>query len=411
MNIAIFSDSYPPTKSGVVTVVQQLQESLEALGHHVVVVTVAADDTIDDNPNIYRAKSMPIGLGMTDQYLGFPWVFKVMRFLKKHKIDIIHVHTEFSIGTVGWQAARLLKIPAVCTTHTLWEDYYAYYLPLGKHIPAEFIRSIMRNFYKKFYYLINVSSKVRKYLKNDSMIPKTPSIIIPNSLDPKKFCATKSTQEEIDSLRKNLGINKDDVMLLSVCRIGEEKRIFELLEATSNAIKKASNIKAIFLGDGPALKYSKQIAKSYGIEDKVTFTGFIDWSIVHNYYEAADIFISASLSETYSMTILEALLCGLPVVVREDESYLDRITHGVNGFLAKSDEELSEYMVKLANDAELRKLFSKECNRRSKNFLPDTFVNRHIAFYEEVIKSYPKPINEEEMQKKLDSLIDTTEDN
>ena len=50
MNIAIFSDAYPPSKTGVVTVIQQLQESLESEGHYVVIVTVEPDEPYDENP-------------------------------------------------------------------------------------------------------------------------------------------------------------------------------------------------------------------------------------------------------------------------------------------------------------------------------------------------------------------------
>ena len=72
MTIALFSDSYLPTKSGIVTVVVQLREQLIALGHRVILVTVeTTDEYATDDPDIYRVHSVPLGLG-TDQFLGIP---------------------------------------------------------------------------------------------------------------------------------------------------------------------------------------------------------------------------------------------------------------------------------------------------------------------------------------------------
>ena len=68
MTIALFSDSYLPTKSGIVTVVVQLQEQLKKMGHRVILVTVettAEDETYDQD--IYRTRSVALGLG-TDQF-------------------------------------------------------------------------------------------------------------------------------------------------------------------------------------------------------------------------------------------------------------------------------------------------------------------------------------------------------
>ena len=96
MNIALFSDSYLPTKSGVVTVVIQLRKILEEMGHHVVIVTVSSNDKDyeeEPDPNIMRVMSIlsPLGEG---QYIGFPHRKAVAKFLQKNNIQIIHSHTE-----------------------------------------------------------------------------------------------------------------------------------------------------------------------------------------------------------------------------------------------------------------------------------------------------------------------------
>ena len=108
MTIALFSDSYLPTKSGIVTVVVQLQEQLKKMGHRVILVTVETTDEYETyDPDIYRTKSVALGLG-TDQFLSIPAMHPLIKYLKKNKVDIIHCHTEFGLGKAGLRAAKHL---------------------------------------------------------------------------------------------------------------------------------------------------------------------------------------------------------------------------------------------------------------------------------------------------------------
>ena len=406
MNIALFTDCYLPSKNGVVTVVEQLRESLTILGHHVVVVTVETiEQKKEESPDIYRAVSRPIGMGTTDQYFGFPWLPKLIRYLKKNKIEIIHTHTEFSIGKAGIQAAKILNIPVVSTTHTLWEYYYTYYIPMGKMIPIDVIRKFFSNFYKKTDCIVNVSSKAHDYYKQSFMNPDVPSVIIPNALNPQKFCPERSPEDKIKALRNKLGLEDDNVLLMFVGRIAEEKRVFELLDSVTEAIKRNDKLRAIVVGDGPALKHLKKLSQSDNINNKIFFTGFIDWREIHSYYEASDIYMTASLSEMHSMTILEALITGLPIVAREDSSFFDTVHHGENGYLAKDDNELTEFLLKLADDPALRKQFAEKARIISKHYIPDTFVKKHIYLYKTMIALGRKGIpNETEMQEIIDKI-------
>ena len=98
MTIALFSDSYFPTKSGVVTVVVQLREQLIKLGHKVLLITVETTEDYNSNdPLVYQVKSKPLGLG-TDQFIGIPFLPHLVKFIKENNVDLIHCHTEFGIG-------------------------------------------------------------------------------------------------------------------------------------------------------------------------------------------------------------------------------------------------------------------------------------------------------------------------
>ena len=147
MTIALFSDSYLPTKSGIVTVVVQLREQLIKMGHRVILVTVnTTEEYATQDPDIYRVHSVPLGLG-TDQFLALPAMHPLVHYLRDQHVEIIHCHTEFGVGKAGLRAARILKIPAICTTHTMWVDFYKYYLPhVQKIMRPGMVVSFMNHF-------------------------------------------------------------------------------------------------------------------------------------------------------------------------------------------------------------------------------------------------------------------------
>ena len=402
MTIALFSDSYLPTKSGIVTVVVQLQEQLKKMGHRVILVTVETTDEYETyDPDIYRVHSVALGLG-TDQFVGIPAMHPLIHYLKEAGVQLIHCHTEFGIGKAGLRAAHVLKIPAICTTHTMWTDFYKYYLTFGKLISPRIINGIMKKYYGKFDSLIGVSTKARNYFKQEGMLPDMPSVIIPNAIDKEKFQKTHITEEQKLALRESYGIKPDDTMLLFVGRIGEEKRVFELLKVCQNVAKKNSKIKMIFVGNGPAYEDMLKKAADDIASKQIIFTGFIEWTKVSEYYESADIFVTTSLSEMHSMTILEAQLSGLPIIVRRDESYLDSVFDGENGYLTDSEEEMEAKILELAADKEKCRSFGKRSLEITKRFTIETHIKKTLKVYEEVMKAYPKKINDIEVMKEIE---------
>ena len=404
MTIALFSDSYLPTKSGIVTVVVQLQEQLKKLGHRVILVTVETTDEYETyDPDIYRVHSVALGLG-TDQFVGIPAMHPLIHFLKDAGVELIHCHTEFGIGKAGLRAAHVLKIPAICTTHTMWTDFYKYYLSFGKIISPKIINGIMKKYYGKFDSLIGVSTKARNYFKQEGMLPNMPSVIIPNAIDKEKFQKAHISQEQKLALRKSYNINPDDIMLLFVGRIGEEKRVFELLKVCQNLSKKNKKIKMVFVGNGPAYEDMLKKASAEIASKQIIFTGFIEWTKVSEYYESADIFVTTSLSEMHSMTILEAQLSGLPIIVRRDESYLDSVFEGENGYLTDTEEEMEEKILELAADSDKRKRFGERSLEITKRFTIETHIKKTLKVYEEVMKAYPGKINDIEVMKEIEDF-------
>lgn len=407
MNIALFSDSYLPTKSGIVTVVVQLKKILEQMGHNVVIVTVDAgkDGEKYDSPDVYRVLSIqsPVGDG---QYIGIPYKPKIRDFLIEHKVQIIHAHTEFFIGHVAVVLGKELNIPVIATTHTMWEDYYKYYLFLGGLIPRKVIRKTVQRLYKKFYAFINVSQKAHNYFNRPKMLPNIPSAIIPNAIDKETFISKKYSDEEKQKIKEKLGFQSSDKIIVYVGRVVEEKRLEELYEVSKTVISKMDNVKVLVVGDGACYDALTNKAQEDNLSQKILFTGFVDWEKLSGYYAVADVFCTVSLSEMHSMTILEALSLGIPVVCRYDTSFSDTVFDGVDGYFGKTDGEVAEKLIKILKDDKKRKEMSFQALKISERFTLEKHGKRTVAFYEEVLKHYPGPVTSLELQNAVDSAVD-----
>lgn len=406
MNIALFTDSYLPTKSGIVTVVIQLKKILEDMGHHVVVVTVSSSEYEQESerdPTVLHVLSIhsPVGTG---QYIGIPHKKTVVEFLRAHQIQIIHAHTEFFVGHMAVVAGRELDIPVVATTHTMWEDYYRYYLVMGYLIPRRMIRRIVRNLYRRFYALINVSQKAHRYFTKPFMLPDTPSAIIPNAIDSRKFAAFSCTEEDKARLRDELGILSGDRVILYVGRVVEEKRVVELLEIIRRVVRARENVRMVFVGSGFAEEDLRASVDEAGLCGRIIFTGFIDWERLALYYGIGDMFVTVSLSEMHSMTVLEAMSVGLPVVCRADESFADTVFHGENGYLADSDEEMDAYILDLVDNPARAERMGRRGFEIARHFSLPVHGRKTLAVYEEALRSYPHKLSAGQLQDCVDAV-------
>ena len=262
----------------------------------------------------------------------------------------------------------------------------------------------MKKYYGKFDSLIGVSTKARNYFKQPGMLPDMPSVIIPNAIDKEKFQNRSISDAQKLALRESYGIKNDEIMMLFVGRIGEEKRVFELLEVCKNVIKKNNKIKMVFVGNGPAYEDMVKKAEPEINSKQIIFTGFIEWTKVSDYYASADLFVTTSLSEMHSMTILEAQLSGLPIVVRRDESYLDSVFDGVNGYLTDTESEMEEKILELVSDKSKMEAFGMKSLEITKRFTIETHIKKTLKVYEEVMKAYPEKINDEDVMKKIEDF-------
>lgn len=132
--------------------------------------------------------------------------------------------------------------------------------------------------------------------------------IIPNAINCKKFSYDDKARKEI---RNKLNIRDDQLVLGHLGRIAVEKNHLFMLEILKEVMKKKSDSKMIFVGDGDLTETVKNKTKEMGLQDSVIFYGTTDK--VNRIYSAFDCFLFPSSFEGFGMAALEAQACGLKV--------------------------------------------------------------------------------------------------
>ena len=138
------------------------------------------------------------------------------------------------------------------------------------------------------------------------------------------------------------------------------------------------------VGDGPYRETLEQIAKDNQVYDMIDFVGQKDKSEIVTYYQNADLFILPSAKEGMPNVVLEAMACGLPIIMTPCEGSTELICE--NGYKAER-KEFADYIIKLIEDNEMRKEMSINSNKRVKKiFSWEHVVNEYLETLDGLLK-------------------------
>ncbi len=336
MNIGLFTDTYYPELNGVANSVYLLKKELEKKGHNVYVITTKTPGTPSNEKGVFRVPSKACSF-VPERRIGLVYHPKIALKIHKMKLDIIHTNTEFAIGMFGRIMAKELFIPVVHTYHTIYEDYTHY---IKKYISKEDRAKKLAQLYSKFSVrgaeeLIVPTEKVAELMKGYNVKPDIN--VIPTGIDLSRF-GTRDSIEQKSKLKKALGIPKGNKVILYLGRVSQEKNIDEIMEYLDRYMALHENVTFLVIGDGPYKSALEKNAKLMTHRKQMIFAGAKPWDEITHYYQIADVFVSASTSETQGLTYIEALSSGIPVVAREDECLDGVLLQGENGY-AFVDEE------------------------------------------------------------------------
>lgn len=385
MRIGLFTDTYPPFINGVSTSVLMLKQGLEKLGHEVYVVTVNDESfSYKEEDGVLKIPSFPIGLMNFRQSGIYP--IKALKIIKKWKLDIIHSHTEFSIGTFARLISKQLNIPLVHTYHTMYEEYI-YYITKGYFNSAskklvEYLTLFLCD--KTIDELIVPTEKTKELFKDKYKV-KRDVYVIPSGIDTTRFYKENIDKNEIINLKKDLVLKKTDFIVLYVGRIAKEKSIDFLINNFNSVLKRIPKAKMIIVGDGPDIKDLIDLTRKKGLENKIIFTGKAPWTDVPKYYSLCDVFVTASKTETQGLTVMEAMGASKPVVAIRDESFELMITDKKDGLFFDDEKSYVDMIYEVYKNKKLRDEISFNARLTADKYSPYNYAKNVLKVYKKVV--------------------------
>ncbi len=174
--------------------------------------------------------------------------------------------------------------------------------------------------------------------------------------------------------------NTENFSLLFLGRIERAKGVYELIDAAGILKEKTSGIKIIFGGDGD-IENARKICRENDVEDMVHFFGWVEGDDKIQLFKEADCYVLPSYRELQSVSVLEALAAGLPIVATDISGINEMVENGVNGCLVPVGDplQLAEKIFLLSQDKKLRQQMSETNCRKFKNLYDIKFVVQNLA--------------------------------
>lgn len=296
------------------------------------------------------------------------YFWRLYKELKKEKFDVVHIHPEKAFV---WHAL-IAKIAGakiiVRTVHSIFN--FNGILRIRKYFARWFAREILKI---KFH---SISDSVQQ-VEEDNFSNPTKKIY--NWIDERKFYPVNSLGEKKE-LRKRLGISEDKFVIISVGACSPVKRHYFIIEALKKIIEKVPNVVYLHLGSGELLNDEMELAQKLGVIDNIIFAG--QKENVRDYLAASDLFVMVSEYEGLGNSALEAMFCGLPLIVYDTYGLRDVVIDNFNGTLLKDLNELDKKILQLYYSPEQRTTYSKNSiNLAKEKFSMTKSVEELIRLY------------------------------
>ncbi len=376
MKIAIFCDSFFPLTDGVTVSIKNHTELFSKKNKILFFVPSETDKLKIKNAKYFRLKSFAVK-SYKEYKLRVPTFLRVIKELKRENPDIVHIHSIFGIGWEGLIAARLLKIPVVTTSHTVFPEVAAE-LDLGGIQNTKSFQKVtwqyMKWFLNKNTTVLTPSQAMKKELVEHGVTK--PIYAISNGIDTKKFPYKKRVKHK-------------ETIFLSIGRLVESKHVDIVLKSFNKATKKGLRGKLWIVGKGPEGEKLKSYAKKNKIEKKVKFFGLIENDKVPELYKKADVFLTASTIETEGITTLEAMATGLPVV-GVDARATPYLIEKDSGFIVPVGDtnKMSDEMLKLSKSFSLQKKLGDAAAKKAKTYELKEKNRELYKIYEKTIEKF-----------------------
>ncbi len=353
MRILTLSWEYPPrVVGGLGRHVAALTRNLAAQGHEVHVITRdhpdAPTEEWRDGVHVVRVSEAPPVIPFDDLV---PWVLAfnnrvqsaAARILATYEVDVIHAH-DWLVAHAAAGCKDAFDVPLVATVHAT--EY-------GRHqgwLPGP-MNKLIHQFEWWLTYearrVLTCSDYMRDQVTDIFALPADKVDVIPNGVAVEDFALPT---DELAAFRAEV-IPDGRPLLLFAGRLEYEKGVQTVLHAVQHVEERIGPVRVLVAGVGTYSDELRRLVAELGLDDRVTFTGFLEDHDLRLHYAAADVALAPSIYEPFGLVAVEAMACGTPVVVGDTGGLREIVAdgHGLS-FPPQDEGQLADRLVALLTD-------------------------------------------------------------
>ena len=378
MRIGLFTNNYLPFCGGVTISVETLRRGLEGRGHEVWTFAPRFPGTPETDPRVVRFPSIPAAT-YPEFALAVPWSPRIRRQVSRLDLDVFHAHHPFLLGPAARRLARRLERPLVFTYHTRYEKY-AHYVPLTRPLVEAAAIRLSTRFAASTDAVVAPSALVRDQLRARGV--DAPIAVVPTGVDLARFRPAARM-----AARHALGLPAADPLVLYVGRLDREKSVDRVLLAFDRIAGTVAPARLWLVGQGKEGEALRRLAERLPNGDRIHFAGVREHARLVPWYQAADLFLFASETETQGLVLAEAAACGLPAVAVTAPGCDEVVRDGESGILTKGDPaSLAEAAIGLLLDDQRRAAMGARARQiAEREFGIELQITRILDIYTETL--------------------------
>lgn len=367
ITIGLFIDTFFPMIDGVTMVVDNYAKRLTKYANVIVFAPEYPKAQYDDSKFLYKVvRCKSVKMPIIDYSLPMPKIDKeFMHELNNTKLDIVHIHSPFTIGKIGVEYAKKNNVPAIATMHS---QYKKDFLRAVKSEPlANLLTKVIIRQYNKCDECWAVNSEIAKIYYEEYKYKKLPKVM-GNATDMK---LVENMEQAKKLINEKYNISPDEEVFLFVGRINNLKNVF-LIANSLKILKEKYNpkFKMLFVGSGQDEDELKSIIDKNNMNQDIIMCGKIsDRELLANIYARADLFLFPSLYDASSIVQIEAASQKTPTLFVEGAATTATITENMNGFISQNNEE--DFAEKINEIINNKALYDSVCE----NVYKDIYIN------------------------------------
>ena len=337
MKICMFTNTYLPHIGGVARSVNFFAKDLRKLNHQVLVVAPtfpeAGGDAGEEN-GVLRIPAVQNFNG-SDFSVRIPLPFVIAQGIDAFEPDVIHSHHPFLMGDAALRTARKNNLPLIFTHHTLYERY-THYVPLDSATLKQFVIDLSTRYANFCDRIIAPSRSIARMIRQRGV--ERPVVELPTGVDIDFFVRGRG-----DRFRKGHNIREETRVIGHLGRLAPEKNLAYLTEATSEYILRDKDACFLVVGEGPSREDIRRIFRKKNLGRQLIMPGSQSGQDLSDAYNAMDLFVFSSKSETQGMVLLEAMAAGRPVIAPDASGVREVLKDGQNGRLLPADTSMQKF--------------------------------------------------------------------